>query len=398
MAGPLTGLRVLDIATVLAAPSAATLLADYGADVLKLELPGIGDSSRGFPPFKEGKPLWWKVSNRGKKLGTVDLRKPEGVALFKRLLPRFDVLVENFRPGTLDAWGLTTDVLWALQPRLVILRATAFGQDGPYRNRPGFARIFEAMSGLTYITGDTKGEPMHTGYPIGDAIGGLFGAVGVLAACWNRVRNPDTPGEEIDLSLTEATLKLLDFLVIEHDQLGSVRERTGNANQYSAPAAVFHTSDGHWVSLSGSTNAIWANNCRAIGRPDLIEDPRFSNNAQRVAHGAELNRMFRDWCAQNTLADILARFEEAQGTIAPIYSAEQVVNDPQLRARKAFYDVPDAHFGRVKMQGVVPRFAHAPCEVRWSAGDVGQDNDEIYKTGLGLSTDEMDALRRDGVI
>nr|WP_283817402.1 CaiB/BaiF CoA-transferase family protein [Bradyrhizobium liaoningense] len=210
MSGPLEGLKVLDIATIVAAPFAATLLADYGADVLKIEMPGQGDGVRAFPPFKDGKPLWWKSVNRNKKFATLDLRKPEGVELFKRMLPHFDVLIENFRPGTLDRWGLSKEVLWQIQPRLVILRATAFGQDGPYRDRPGFARIFEAMGGLTYITGEADGQPMHPGYPLGDAIGGLFGAVGALAALWKRAKNPDAPGEEIDLALTEAVFRLLD--------------------------------------------------------------------------------------------------------------------------------------------------------------------------------------------
>lgn len=397
MSGPLSGLRILDIATIIAAPSAAALLADYGAEVLKLEMPGAGDGARGFPPFKEGKPLWWKVTNRGKTFATLDLRKPEGVALLKRLLPKFDVLIENFRPGTLDRWGLDKATLWAIQPRLVILRATGFGQDGPYRDRPGFARIFEAMSGLTYITGDPQGEPMHAGYPIGDAVGGLFGAIGILAACWKRARDPQAPGEEIDLSLTEATLKLLEFIAIEHDQLGIVRERSGNSNQYSSPAAVYRTSDNRWVTLAGSTNALWANNCRAIGRAELIDDPRFADNGSRVQHAAELNGVFSAWCATRTLADVLAAFEQAQGTIAPIYSIDQVFADPQMRAREAITRVPDADFGTVAMQNVVPRFAHDPGKIRHTAGAVGCDNDRVWGE-LGLSPDEQAVLRAAKVI
>lgn len=323
MAGPLEGLKVLDIATIIAAPFAATLLADYGAEVLKIEMPGQGDGVRSFPPFKDGKPLWWKAANRNKKFATLDLRTPDGLALFKQLLPRFDVLIENFRPGTLDRWGLPKEVLWSIQPRLVILRATAFGQNGPYRERPGFARIFEAMGGLTYITGESDGEPTHPGYPIGDSIGGLFGAVGVLAALWKRARDPHAPGEEIDLALTEAVFRLLDVLAIEHDQLGAVRSRIGNANGYSAPAAVFRTSDDHWVTLAGSTNTLFAANCRAIGRPDLIADPRFASNDERVKHAAELNDIFAGWCAAHPLDEVLASFNAAQGTLAPIYSIDQ---------------------------------------------------------------------------
>ena len=398
MGGPLEGLKVLDIATIIAAPFAATLLADYGAEVLKIEMPGQGDGVRSFPPFKDGKPLWWKTANRNKKFATLDLRTAEGLALFKQMLPRFDVLIENFRPGTLDRWGLSKEVLWSIQPRLVILRATAFGQNGPYSSRPGFARIFEAMGGLTYITGESDGEPTHPGYPIGDSIGGLFGAVGVLAALWKRAKDPDAPGEEIDLALTEATFRLLDVLPIEFDQLGFVRSRIGNANGYSAPAAVFRTKDGHWVTLAGSTNALYAANCRAIERPELIEDPRFSGNGERVKHAPELNEIFSAWCARHTLDEVLEKFAAEQGTIAPIYSIDQIADDPQAKAREMITRIPDRDFGSVAMSNVVPRFTRDPAQLRNSAGDVGQDNREVYQDWLGLSEEQLDELARRKVI
>ncbi|MCK1572877.1 CoA transferase [Bradyrhizobium sp. 174] len=398
MSGPLDGLRVLDIATIVAAPFAATLLADYGAEVLKIEMPGQGDGVRFFPPFKDGKPLWWKAVNRNKKFATLDLRTPDGLALFKRLLPKFDVLIENFRPGTLDRWGLTREVLWSIQPRLVILRATAFGQDGPYRDKPGFARIFEAMGGLTYITGESDGEPMHPGYPIGDSIGGLFGAVGVLAALWKRARDPNATGEEIDLALTEAVFRLLDVLPIEFDQLGVVRNRIGNGNGYSAPAAVYRTRDDRWVTLAGSTNALFAANCRAIGRLDLVDDPRFSNNARRVEHSKELNAIFSAWCDARNLDEVLAAFASEQGTLVPIYSIDQIAADPQSQAREMITRVSDRDFGSVAMSNVVPKFSVDSAQLRHSAGDVGQDNREVYQGWLGLSDIELERLGRDKVI
>lgn len=398
MSGPLAGLKVLDIATIIAAPLAATLLADYGADVLKIEMPGQGDGVRSFPPFKDGKPLWWKTANRNKKFATLDLRTPEGLVLFKRILPRFDVLIENFRPGTLDRWGLSKEVLWSIQPRLVILRATAFGQDGPYSSRPGFARIFEAMGGLTYITGEADGEPTHPGYPIGDAIGGLFGAVGVLTALWKRARDPDAPGEEIDLALTEAVFRLLDVLPIEFDQLGFVRNRIGNANGYSAPAAVFRTKDDRWVTLAGPTNALYAANCRAIGRPDLIDDPRFASNGSRVQHAAELNDIFSAWCARHDLTDVLAAFAAEQGTIGPIYAIDQIAEDPHSKAREMITRVPDRDFGSVAMANAVPRFTVDPVRLRHAAGDIGQDNREVYQDWLGLSKEQLEQFARDKVI
>jgi crotonobetainyl-CoA:carnitine CoA-transferase CaiB-like acyl-CoA transferase len=411
MPGPLEGLRILDIATIIAAPSAATLLGDYGADVVKVELPGAGDGARGFPPHKDGKPLWFKVLNRGKRFITLDLRKPEGAALLLSMLPKFDVLIENFRPGTLDTWGLTREALWRANPSLVILRTTGFGQTGPAKDKPGFARVFEALGGLTHITGEADGEPMHTGYPLADNIGGLFGAVGLMAALWRLERNArlraegklphdagNLRGEEIDLSLTEATLKLLEFLIVEHDQLGTVRQRSGNANQYSAPAAVFKTKDARWVSLAGSTNALFACNCRAIERTDLIDNPRFASNGTRVQHADELNQVFRLWIGQHNLPEVMASFDAASGTLAPIYDIAQIFADEQMQARGAIASVTDEDFGEIKMANVVPRFTNNPGSIAHSGKAIGADNAEFYKETLGLTDQAQAELKAKGII
>lgn len=398
MPGPLEGLKVLDLATIVAAPLTATLLADYGADVVKVELPGAGDGLRGFPPFKDGKGLWWKVANRGKRFITLDLRTPQGKDMLLGMLPEFDVLIENFRPGTLDRWGLGRDVLWGTNERLVILHTTAFGQDGPYSHKPGFARIFEAMSGLTYMTGEPDGSPMHNGYPIGDAIGGLFGAVSVLTALLGRARSGATEGEEIDLSLTEATYRLLDNQIIQYDQLGTPPERSGNRSHYSAPANVYATSDGQYVSLSGSTQATFKGNARAIGRPDLLEDPRFTTNAERFSHQKILDDMFAAWFADHTLAEALAAFEREGGTLAPIYSAAQIVEDPQFKAREAVISVADEDFGEVRMQGVVPKFRNRPGAVRHPGRASGSDNDAVYGEMLDLDAEALADLKARKII
>lgn len=397
MGGPLEGVRVLDLATIIAGPFAATLLADYGADVVKVELPGVGDALRSLPPIKDGKSLLWKVANRNKRFISLDIRKPEGRAIFERLLGDFDVLVENFRPGTLDKWGLTKEVLWKVNPRLVILRSTAFGQTGPYASRPGLARTFEAMGGLAYISGDPAGKPMHPGYPIGDAVGGLFGALSIVSALLKRKGNEAAKGEEIDLSLTEATLRLLDFLVIEHDQLGKIRERAGNATQYSAPTDVYKSMDGHWVSLTGGVNSIFANNCRAIGREDLIDDPRFRTNQLRVKNAAAVERIFEDWCHEHSLQEILERFTLAGGTISPVYSVDQIIADPQMIDREAIVTVSDDDFGEVRMQGIVPRFIEDPVSIRSTGRSIGANNAEIYEA-IGLGVDARKQLASDGVI
>ena len=395
--GPLSGIRVLDISTVIAGPMAATLLADFGAEVIKFELPGVGDGLRGFPPLKDGKPLWWKVTNRGKYFATLDLRKPDGKDLFLKMVADADVVVENFRPGTLDRWGLDIDTLWKANPNLVVLRISGFGQDGPYASLPGFARIFEAMGGLTHNTGAADRPPMHTGYPLGDPIGGVFGAFAAVAALLNRDKN-DGKGEEIDVSLTEATFRILEFLAIQYDQLGDTHGRSGNRNQYSAPASVYMTSDKRYVSLAGSTNRIFQNNAKAIGRPELVEEERFADNPARVKNSAELDRIFGGWIASHTQDEVVEAFRAANGTIAPIYSIDQMFADPHFIAREAITAVSDDDFGTVQMQNLVPRFRNTPGQIRWAAKDMGADNDAVYHAIAGLDDATLNELKQKGVI
>ena len=352
-------------------------MADYGADVVKVEMPGQGDGLRSFPPFKEGESLWWKVTNRGKRFVELDLRTDEGSETFRTMIRDFDVVVENFRPGTLERWGLGPKVLHEINPSLVILRVTGYGQDGPKANKPGFARLFEAMSGLAHLTGEADGPPIHPSYPMGDAIGGLFGALSIMTALYSVQRDPNRRGQVIDLSLTEAIFRLLDFQTISYDQLGLVFKRNGNWNQYSAPSDVYPTRDGQFVSLSGSTNNTFAANMRAIGRLDAVDDPRYASNKLRVENAAELDNIFRSWFAERDLAEILAAFEDAGGTLAPIYSIDMIFEDPQYRARNAIVAVPDDTFGTVRMQGIVPRFSRSPCAVRSSAGSLGRDNEDV---------------------
>lgn len=397
MPGPLDGLRVLDIATVIAGPLIATLLADYGASVTKVELPGKGDPIRDFPPFKDGKSQWWKVANRGKELVSLDLRKEAGRRIFLEMLPHYDVLLENFRPGTLDGWGLSREVLWAAQPRLAILRISGFGQDGPYANRPGFARVFEAMSGLTYITGHADREPLHSAYLLADAIGGVFGALGVMTALWRIVRDPAASGQGIDLSMAEATLRLLDIMPIEYDQLGVVRERCGNHNVYAAPSNVYRTRDGKFVTLAGSTNAIFQANLRAIGHGELADDERFATNSERVRNGAAIDTVFAEWIGAHSLEAVLAAFSAAGGAIAPVYSSEDIARDPQFRARQAIVRAPDEDFGSVAMPCVVPRFPQSPTAVPHAAGTVGAANAQVLGR-YGYGPEDLIRLRDEGVI
>jgi crotonobetainyl-CoA:carnitine CoA-transferase CaiB-like acyl-CoA transferase len=396
-AGPLKGLRVLDLSTVVAGPLAATLLADLGADVLKIELPDGRDGLRHLPPFKDGVPLWWKVGNRNKRGATLDVRTPEGRALFLELLPDFDVLVENFRPGTMDGWRLDAATLHAAQPKLTILRVTGFGQTGPYRDRPGFARVFDAMSGFAYLNGMPDGPPLNVGYPVSDAVSGLFGALGILAAMFERMRNPDAPGQEIDLSATEATFRLLDFLAIEYDQLGLVRERAGNASGYAAPSNIYLTRDGRWLSIAISAQSIFVRFAQALGRADWLDDPRYRDNAQRVRHAVALDEEIASWIAARDLQDVLDLLTRHEVTAAAVNSVADVFDDPHFRARGMLAEVEDGTLGTVRMQCVVPRFSRTPGAVRCTGPDLGADNATVYRD-LGLSGPDIEALRMRGVI
>ena len=398
MSGPLEGLKVLDISNVIAGPFAAALLGDFGADVLKVELPGGGDPLRALPPHKDGKPLLWKAVNRNKRAVTLDLRKPEGQALFLKLLPRFDVLIENYRPGTLDRWNLDKEALWKAQPKLVILRVTGFGQTGPYAGYAGFARLFEAYSGLAYITRAPGEPPMHPGYPIGDPISGIFGAFGVLAALMHRAKHPEAPGQEIDLSCSEAMLRLLEVLPIEWDQLGQVHEPVGNGNAYVSPSGMFRAGDGAWVSFTAATQNVFQRLCRLLGRADLLADPRYASNQQRMQHQPELNAIVAAWIVARTAGDAVRELSEAGVAAAPVYSNADIAKDPHFLSRNAITRAADADFGSVAVPCVVPRLSATPGEVRSAGPAPGAHNAEVYGGWLGLSDDERTALQRGGVI
>lgn len=395
-AGPLSGVRVLDISTVVAGPFSCTLMADLGAEVLKVEVPGEGDHIRQLPPHKNGVALWSKVANRNKRGVTLDLRQPEGIEILERLLPQYDVLVENFRPGTLDRWGLDLARLRALRPDLIVLRVTGFGQTGPYRSRPGFARIFEAMSGFVNLCGEKDGPPLYPGFPVSDALTGVFGAYAVAAALLHREKHGE--GQEIDLSATEAMLRVLDFMPIEYDQLGVVRTRQGNLNAYSAPSSVYKTRDDKWVVLAVSAPTVFRRLAIAIGRADLLEDPLYSSNTARIRNRAGIEGIMEDWFGAHTLAgasEILMRHEVS---FSPIYDMADIAADPHFIAREVLVRIEDEELGEVSMQNVVPRFSATPGRI-WRAGPgVGQHNEEVYGRELGLSAAQQAALRSRGVI
>ena len=385
------------MATVVAAPFGATLCADHGAEVVKLELPGGGDALRSLQPVKDGVALWWKVANRGKRGITLDVRKPRGRALLLRMLPRFDVLVENFRSGTMDRWGLDSEALFAANPRLVILRLTGFGQTGPYRLRPGFARVFEAMSGLTRLAGEEGGAPMHMNFPIGDAVAGLFGAFSIAIEIARLRGDLEARGAEIDLAATEALLRLLDPLAIEHELLGLVRRGEGNRASYTAPSNLYESADHVYFSLVASSDATFARLAEAIGNPEWKDDTRFRTNPLRVRHLRELDLALARWFGARDYAEIAAILERGEIPFSKVYSIADIETDPQFVAREAIVRLHDPLYGSIPAPCIVPRVVGRTNPLPRSGPDVGEHNDEVYAS-FGIDAAGLAQLRSEGVV
>lgn len=395
--GPLAGVRILDMATVLAAPIGATLCADQGAEVIKLELPDGSDALRGLQPVKDGVALWWKVANRGKRGITLDVRQAEGRALLLKMLPSFDVLVENFRTGTLDKWGLDLATLHRANPRLVVVRLTGFGQTGPYRARPGYARIFEAMSGFTNLTGEAGGSPLHSNFPVGDAVAGLFCAFAIASEMVRMRADPQALGVEVDLAATEALFRLLDPLPVEHEQLGQVRKPEGNRASYTAPSNMYRSRDGVYFSLVASSNAIFARVCAVVGRPEWATDPRFASNPARVRHLQVLDEGLGAWFEAQAYDAIAAQLEAGGIPFSKVYTIEDIERDPHYQAREAIIRLPDPECGSLPAPCIVPRVPGRTLPIPRTGPGVGEHNAQVY-ADFGVDATELARLKQAGVV
>ena len=395
---PLEGLRIVDLATVIAGPLSSALLADFGANVVKIELPNGGDGVRALPPFKNGVALWGKVTNRNKRGITLDIRTPEGLEILKQMLPKFDVLVENFRPGTLAKWGLPIEEIRRINPDLTVLRVSGFGQTGPRARDAGFARVAEAMSGLTTLCGESERTPLHLGYPIADGITGVFGAFSIMMALYRRLNDPAARGEEIDLSLYESMHRILEFLVIEYDQLGAVRERSGNRSQYAVPSGVYRTDDNRWVSLACSTQSVFERMAEAMDRADLIDNARFRTNADRVTNADAIEEIVTAWFAANEFPNVSQLLSEKGVAFSLVFTAKDAFEDPHYAARENIVAVEDSELGTIRMQGIVPKLRDAPGAVRRAGPALGQHNAEVYEELLDLSADEISTLKKKGIV
>jgi len=394
--GALAGIRVLDLGTRIGAPFAATLLAELGADVIKVEQPGTGDFMRSIGPFDGETSLWWSVDGRGKRSITLDLSKPEGQDVLRRLVDHADVLVENFQPGTLERWNIAPDVLRALNPRLIVSRVSVYGQDGPYRDRPGLDRNGIALGGLLHITGYEDRPPVRPGVIIADYLTALFNTIGVLAALVERERSGE--GQGVELSLYESVLRIMEWTVAGFDRLGIVRERTGNRLANSAPLDNYETADGRYVCIAAAGDVLFPRLAKAIGREDLLSDQRFTRLEARAHNAAAINDIVAAWCVERNLEEIETTLVAAQVPVSPVYPIDQIVGDPQVVARGSIVEVDDPVLGKLKQQAPVPRLDRTPLSVARGAPRLGEHNDEIYRDLLGMSDSEIESLRAHGII
>lgn len=393
--GPLSDLRVLDLSTLFAGPMAAMHLGDMGAEVIKVEHPRRPDPSRGHGPSRDGINLWWKTLGRNKRTVTADLSSPGGREVLLRLVENADVLIENFRPDTLEKWDLGPEVLQARNPRLVIARVTGFGQVGPYRRRPGFGTLAEAMSGFAALTGEADGPPTLPPFGLADGIASLATAQAVMVALHARHRTGK--GQVIDLAIVEPILALLGPQITRWAALGTMAPRTGNRSANNAPRNTYRTRDGGWVAVSTSAQSIAERVMQLVGRPEFITEPWFASGAGRASHGDELDAAVGAWIAQRDRDDVVAQFEAAEAAVAPVYDASDIAVDPQYAALGTIVTLPDDDLGEVSMQGPLFRLSEGVPSVRFTGRAPGANTTEVLAE-LGFSSDEIASLRREGSI
>jgi crotonobetainyl-CoA:carnitine CoA-transferase CaiB-like acyl-CoA transferase len=392
---PLDGVRVVELATLFAGPVATALLGDFGAEVVKLEHPRRPDPSRGHGPARDGVGLWWSVLGRNKRCATLDLSTPDGAALLRQIVADADVLVENFRPGTLERWGIGPEVLHAANPRLVVARVTGFGQTGPYAARPGFGTLAESMSGFAAATGEPDGPPTLPPFGLADSIAGLATAYAVMLAL--RARDTIDKGQVVDLAIVEPIMAMLGPQITWYDQLGYVAPRLGNRSANNAPRNTYRCVDGQWVAVSTSAQSIAERVMRLVGRADLVAQEWFGTGAGRAAQADVLDAAVAGWVADRTRDEVLAAFEAAQAAVAPVYDVRGILADPQYAALGTAVAVPHDRLGEVRMQNLPFRLSATPGEIRHAGRERGQDTDAVLAE-LGLSAAEVADLRARGVV
>jgi formyl-CoA transferase len=401
-AGPLAGLKVVELGQLIAGPFAARTLADFGAEVIKIEPPGVGDPLRSWRLLKDGTSVWWQVQSRNKRSLALDLRQTEAQAIVRQLASEADVLIENFRPGAMEGWGLGPDDLLAANPALVMLRISGYGQTGPYRDRPGFGVVAEAMGGLRHLTGEPGRVPVRVGVSIGDTLASLHGVIGVLMAMQHRhaTASPEYPkgkGQVVDVALYEAVFNCMESLLPEYSAFGAVREAAGSALPGIAPTNAYRCADGGYAIVAGNGDSIFRRLMECIGRPDLAADPALAGNAGRVAQVEMLDAAIGDWTAQRTVDEVLAALDAAHVPAGRIYTIADIAADPHYAARGMLQQVPMRDGSALAVPGFVPKLSLTPASHRHNAPALGADTDAVLKE-IGLSAEQIAALHARGIV
>ena len=392
----LSGIRVLELGQLIAGPFAAKTLADFGAEIIKVESPQEGDPLRKWRMIHEGTSVWWQAQSRNKQSICIDLRVKEGQDIVRRLAKEADVLIENFRPGTMEKWGMGWDELHTLNPKLIMLRVSGYGQDGPRRDEPGFAAIAEATAGLRYITGHPGEVPARAGLSLGDTIAGLHGALGVLLALYERDARGGE-GQMIDVALYEAVFNLTESLLPEYHVFGAVRQPAGGALPGIAPSNAYPCSDGQYVLIAANGDSLFKRLMELIGRADLANDPDLARNDGRAKRAEEIDQIIGNWSKQRTLEDILSALQSIAVPAGRIYTAKDIAEDPHYRARGVIQTVESAGGLKVEMPGVVPKLSNNPGAIRYRAPTLGEHTDIILQS-LGLSAEQIKALKEAGIL
>ena len=394
--GPLAGVRVIEMGTLIAGPFGARLLAEFGAGVIKIEVPKKGDPIRNWRVLCNGTSLWWYVQSRNKKCSA-----PEGLDALKLLLADADVLIENFRPGTLEKWGLTKEVLEEINPKLIVSRVSGFGQTGPYSDRAGFGAVGESMGGIRYLTGYPGQAPTRMGISLGDSVAGLYSVIGILMALYHRdinTKNGQTgEGQVIDVALYEAVFSLMESMVPEYDQKQVIRERTGSVLQGIAPSNVYMTKEGKYAVIAANSDVIVQRLLKLMKRDDLLNDERFSSNEQRVRHMTFIDELIGAWSGTLSLAECLEQLNAHDIPAGPIYSIADIFSDPQYQARDMLLDISHPDFGQLKVPGIIPKLSKTPGAVNWLGPRLGEHNTEVLRE-IGLSDSQIRKMAEKGII
>jgi len=395
--GPLSDLRVIELGTLLAGPFCGQLLGDMGAEIIKVEPPGQGDPLRVWGQEKaQGKSLWWPVVARNKKSITLDLRQPEGQKVLHELVAKADFLLENFRPGTLEKWNCGYEELAKINPRLIMIRVSGYGQSGPYSRRAGFGAIGEAMGGLRYVVGDPSTPPSRMGISIGDSLAATFACLGALSALHHR--EVTGRGQVVDSAIYEAVLTMMESLITEYDKAGYIRERTGAILPNIAPSNVYPTSDGSMVLIAANQDTVFQRLTQAMGRPELSQQPEYATHGARGVRQKEIDGVIGDWTRTKKCVEVLELMEEFSVPAGLIYRAPEMLEDPHFQAREAIISTPHPDFGELKMQNVAPKLSRTPGSVRSPSPKLGQHNDDVYRGLMGMSAERYAQLQAAKVI